>query len=371
MAKILVIEDETLLRQNILELLAIEGFEAIGAEDGQTGIALAQSSLPDLIVCDVMMPGVDGYKVLATLRDEPDTALIPFIFLTAKGTPEDFRTGMNSGADDYLVKPFKQMELLDAIASRLSRQTAITQLQQKILELEKFNLLKDEFLETITDELREPMTNIMMAIQMIHNAPNKEKQQRYIKVLHLECSRELDLIKNLLELQKLETNSRPLRLQSLNLQEWIPIVIEPIRHQIRERQQIMQVNIPPYLPSILTDINDLKQILEELLNNACKCTPAKGRILLEIYRTPSKTDHKSTSITTFIINNEAEIPIEAIPKIFDQFYRLPGSDHWQQGGSGLGLTLVKKLVERLNGTIEVNSEAGWTQFSVQLPVEVV
>jgi two-component system, sensor histidine kinase and response regulator len=367
MTRILVIEDETLLRENIVELLSMEGFEAIGAEDGQSGIALAQSSLPDLIVCDVMMPGIDGYEVLAVLRNEPTTALIPFIFLTAKGTPADFRTGMNSGADDYLVKPFKQIELLDAIASRLSRQTAVSQLQQKIEELEKFNLLKDEFLETITDELREPMTNIMMAIRMIRNAPSKEKQQRYINVLQIECSRELDLIKNLLELQKLETNTRPIRLESLNLQEWIPIIVEPVRHRTRERQQIMQVNIPPYLPSILIDTSDLKQILEELLTNACKCTPAKGRILLEIYRTPGKTDHTSTSITTFIVNNEAEIPADAIPKIFDQFYRIPSSDRWQQGGSGLGLTLVKKLVERLNGTIQVNSEAGWTQVSVQLP----
>ncbi|MFN6484493.1 MULTISPECIES: putative bifunctional diguanylate cyclase/phosphodiesterase [unclassified Nostoc] len=130
MSKILVIEDEVSLREEILDILEAEGFEVVEAEDGQTGISLAQSQHPELILCDVMMSGANGYEVLSTLRQNLDTTLVPFIFLTAKSTHEDIRQGMNLGADDYLTKPFSVDELLAAIAARLAKQEAAFQAQQ-------------------------------------------------------------------------------------------------------------------------------------------------------------------------------------------------------------------------------------------------
>ena len=122
MAKILLIEDEASVRENILDLLEAEGFETITAVNGKVGIDLALSQAPDLILCDLMMPEVDGYGVLQKLRQEAISTTIPFIFLTAKSTRMDFRQGMNLGADDYLTKPFTRAELLEAINSRLDKQ---------------------------------------------------------------------------------------------------------------------------------------------------------------------------------------------------------------------------------------------------------
>ncbi|HEY9612052.1 putative bifunctional diguanylate cyclase/phosphodiesterase [Allocoleopsis sp.] len=127
MKKILIIEDEEFVRENILELLDVEGFEVIGAENGQIGVDLAKAMIPDLILCDVMMPGLDGYGVLTALRQDSLTASIPFIFLTAKAAKADFRQGMELGADDYITKPFTRAELLGAIASRLKKQAALEQ----------------------------------------------------------------------------------------------------------------------------------------------------------------------------------------------------------------------------------------------------
>jgi CheY-like chemotaxis protein len=119
MKTILVIEDEETVRENILELLDAEGFEALAAENGRIGLDLAQKYLPDLILCDVRMPEMDGYGVLTALRSQPATASIPFMFLTAKAAKTDLSHGLELGADAYITKPFTLAELLDAIAQAL------------------------------------------------------------------------------------------------------------------------------------------------------------------------------------------------------------------------------------------------------------
>ncbi|HEY9695581.1 MAG TPA: EAL domain-containing response regulator [Oculatellaceae cyanobacterium] len=125
MNTILVIEDEELVRENILDLLDAEGFDTINASNGTIGVELAKKQKPDLIICDVMMPDIDGYGVLNILRQNLETATIPFIFLTAKAEKSDFRQGMNLGADDYLTKPYQPDELLGIITTRLKKRQAI------------------------------------------------------------------------------------------------------------------------------------------------------------------------------------------------------------------------------------------------------
>ncbi|MBI5383583.1 MAG: response regulator transcription factor [Verrucomicrobia bacterium] len=129
--KVLVIEDQTVMRENLVTLLELEGFEVASAENGRRGLALAEAAPPDLVLCDVMMPDLDGYAVLSKLREQHHTARVPFIFLTAKGERADIRTGMNLGADDYLVKPVAQAELLEAIAARLERQRVLEMQQNR------------------------------------------------------------------------------------------------------------------------------------------------------------------------------------------------------------------------------------------------
>jgi DNA-binding NarL/FixJ family response regulator len=120
-ARILLIEDEPQMRANMKTVLEMEGFDVIAAEHGRAGLAAVHRSRPDLVLCDVMMPELDGYGVLATLRSHAATVDLPFVFLTAKGEKTDVRLGMNSGADDYLVKPVPIRDLLGAIEARLKR----------------------------------------------------------------------------------------------------------------------------------------------------------------------------------------------------------------------------------------------------------
>src|SRR5690606_2294430 len=121
MKKVLFIEDDVDLRENTAELLELAEYETITAANGKTGVELAKNIHPDIIVCDIMMPEMDGYEVLQTLSQDPSTQNIPFIFLSAKTEHADIRKGMNLGADDYLTKPFEEEELISAIESRLAK----------------------------------------------------------------------------------------------------------------------------------------------------------------------------------------------------------------------------------------------------------
>lgn len=121
MKKILLIEDNLEMRENTAEMLELADYEVQVAENGKTGVRLAQEIMPDLIICDIMMPELDGYGVLYILAKNPRTSVIPFIFLTAKTEKSDYRKGMNLGADDYLTKPFEEMELLEAVEIRLKK----------------------------------------------------------------------------------------------------------------------------------------------------------------------------------------------------------------------------------------------------------
>ena len=125
--KILIIEDHEDVRENTADLLELSGYQVATSADGMTGLELAQEFAPDLIICDIMMPGMDGYQVLESLQKHSETASIPFIFLTAKTEREDLRKGMNMGADDYLTKPFEEDELLDAVEARLKKHSFLQQ----------------------------------------------------------------------------------------------------------------------------------------------------------------------------------------------------------------------------------------------------
>jgi len=132
--RILVIEDDPAIRSNLVEILGEEGFEVMAAENGADGVALALARRPDLAICDITMPILDGYGVLRAVREHPSTASLPFIFLTAKAERSDVRTGMTLGADDYLTKPFTIPELLDAVQTRLRRMKELVSRAREAVE---------------------------------------------------------------------------------------------------------------------------------------------------------------------------------------------------------------------------------------------
>jgi diguanylate cyclase (GGDEF)-like protein len=151
MKTILVIEDEQSIRANLLRILELNQFQAVGAENGAIGVQLAKAYLPDLIICDILMPHLNGYGVLAELRQDPQTAMIPLIFLSAKIDRSDIRQGMNLGADDYLTKPFTSAELLAAVAARIEKQLTITQPYQDEIKRAAESLSKAAYCDPLTD----------------------------------------------------------------------------------------------------------------------------------------------------------------------------------------------------------------------------
>ncbi|MCW6051748.1 EAL domain-containing response regulator [Lyngbya sp. CCAP 1446/10] len=159
MKKILVIEDDRVIRENILKLLKAEGFDVTGAENGALGLNAAVSSLPDVILCDVMMPELDGYGVLVALRSHPVTATVPFVFLTGKADRSEVRQGMELGADDYLTKPFTKAELVGAISSRLKKQAAFVEQQHN------FRSQSNELLQEAADKLDQIKTSLCDALE--------------------------------------------------------------------------------------------------------------------------------------------------------------------------------------------------------------
>ncbi|NOQ74338.1 MAG: response regulator [Crocinitomix sp.] len=132
MKKILIIEDNVFLRENTAELLQLAEYEVLIAKNGKVGIEMARTENPDLIICDIMMPNLDGYGVLSILNKNPKTACIPFVFLTAKSEKSDFRKGMNLGADDYIVKPFAESDLFEVIETRLKRRVVLNKGLDKV-----------------------------------------------------------------------------------------------------------------------------------------------------------------------------------------------------------------------------------------------
>lgn len=239
MTQVLVIEDEKEIRENIIQILELNNHETIFADNGQSGLDLAVKNLPDLIVCDVMMPYMDGYEFLENLRKLEETLAIPCILVTAKVEKKDIRQGMGLGADDYLTKPFTPQELLEAVEVRLQRHQAITEKfdeelkenqkqitevkrtinqQNKKLKIDRDLLkMKDNIIDKFLTNLSDPINNINLAIKMFKEADTEEKQQLYLKILQDECAKQIDLLNETKDLQKLLTSENIVVLQKFNL----------------------------------------------------------------------------------------------------------------------------------------------------------
>jgi CRP-like cAMP-binding protein/CheY-like chemotaxis protein len=167
--KVLIIEDNDDIRENIIEILELAGYTVQGAKNGKAGVEMATKQVPDIILCDIMMPELDGYSVLYMLNKNPETTAIPFIFLTAKAERVDMRKGMEMGADDYLTKPFDDMELLNAIESRLKKKE--TQLNFYSKSLDRLNTLvsKNDGLAALKKTIQERRTKQFKKNQVIYS----------------------------------------------------------------------------------------------------------------------------------------------------------------------------------------------------------
>ncbi|MBD2101261.1 ATP-binding protein [Leptolyngbya sp. FACHB-261] len=263
--------------------------------------------------------------------------------------------------NDLEMRLVRQVANQCAIALRQANLYQSSQAQVK--ELEKLHQLKDDFLSTVSHELRSPLSNMKMAIHMLKTSKVEEKRERYLQILKNECARETDLINDLLDLQRLEAGVASPDWSLLNLTDWLPSLLEPFQSRIHQRQQSLHLDLVSDLPPLMTDQRGLERILTELLNNACKYTSPSGQITFTV-----RVASAPIPTAIFQICNEAEIPASELPHIFEKFYRVSSNDRWQQGGTGLGLALVQKLTTHLGGCIQVESALGQTCFTVVLPL---
>lgn len=270
------------------------------------------------------------------------------------------------------VLVFRDMTEKRLIAQQNEALTRSQQLQEQMLELQRLNRMKDDFLSTVSHELRTPLTNIKLAIRMLEINLNRQNlvtseptttssPERYLEILRSQCDRELSLINDLLDLQRLNADAYNLELSSISLPQLLTQLMDEFQVQLQDRQLTLQLNLADNIPPILSDPSSLNRILAELLTNACKYTPSGEQIIITVR---VNTDQ---AIELNICNTGVEIAPEDFTRIFEPFYRIPQSDRWQRGGTGLGLSLVKKLVTVLRGAIDVTSKMGQTCFILTLP----
>lgn len=275
--------------------------------------------------------------------------------------------------------------------------------QLRVDTLEHLNQLKDQFLTAVSHELRAPISNIRMAVQMLEVRLQQLgidetvlQCEKYFQILRTECQRQTDLLNDLLTLTRLDSDTEPLNLATVNLHLWIPHIIEPFLDRTASNEQQLTLQIPATLPPMVTDLIHLERTLTELLHNACKYTPPGETITLsiEVMHPPDQSESQFSEIPDLdrppeatiasmssgrfipeilihVTNSGIEIPPEEYERIFMQFYRIPNNTFWNQGGTGLGLAIVKKRVEKLRGTIEVESGQNQTTFTVRLPLSAI
>lgn len=363
MAKVLVVEDEAMLLDNILETLQLEGFEGLGAENGHKGIELARQHLPDLILCDIMMPEMDGYEVFLTLRNDPATALIPFIFLTAKADRQAMRYAMELGADDYITKPFQPDELFAAIKTRLDRQAAITREYER-----KLDELRGNIIHNLPHELRSPLFGVLGYSEMLMlEGPTMSRDQivRAGQSIH-EAGRRLHrLIENFLiyaqtEIMKTDLERAQImrKLRIAQPKAFIEFTARQVAQQAN-REQDLQIDVAD-VPSLQIVQENLKKIVEELLDNAFKFSEP-GTAVQVIGAV------QNSHYVLLVRDHGRGLQPEQIAKIgaYIQFERRL----YEQPGAGLGLIITKRLVELHGGEFAIESTPNrQTTVRVSLPL---
>lgn len=362
MSKILVIEDDKMIRDSLVELLEAEGFEVAKAENGSIGVGLARKVKPDLVICDIMMPQLDGYSVLAELQQEPGTASIPFIFLTAKTDKGDMRQGMNLGADDYLTKPFSREEVLEAINSRLTKQANLLQHSQQPLNVSTLNLTK-----SLPHEFATPLSAIIGFSDLLLSEYPHLKQEQVIELaeqLQTNARRLHSLIQNFLlyaEVELIALNPDRLKLlaqsQSGPTKEFISGLARQ-KAAVFKREADLELGLQE--ASIQMEQDKLARVIEELVDNAfqfsLRGTPVRLMGLIKekkyiLYITDSGKGMTTEQVANFGSYMQFEHRIQ------------------QQQGAGLSLTIAKRLIELYQGTLNVESIMGQkTILRIELPL---
>lgn len=346
MPTLLVVEDEEDLRRNLEELLREEGFSVISAKDGLEGYEKASVSEPDLILSDIRMPRLDGYGFLTKLQENPVTAVIPFIFLTARVEMQDLRMGMVLGADDYIIKPFKAVDVLDAINSRLKK-------KENYLSIVKE--FKNILMKRVPHELRTPLVGILGMSSILcddfDNLPREDIIEIADRIKHSGKRLHRRIEKFLIYTELLDQSQENISIHSVNDSSFKikqDVISEMLLDKASEykRKEDLSVKLDECNIKISPQYFDI--LLNELLENSLKFTEKGSAVTIigvcgkEFYQIKISDDG---------IRN-GKINFENI-KAFQKFDKLGLTDE----GMGMGLAIVKKIIEMCGGYLKFDGNS--------------
>jgi two-component system, sensor histidine kinase and response regulator len=361
MTRVLVIEDDPAIREVITITLRKFGYQVSGAANGAEGLELARKLLPDLILCDVRMEVVDGYEVLAAVRNNPSTASIPFILVTAQAGATAMRQGMDLGADDYLLKPFSQNGLISAVQTRLQKhQTMLRQAESKL------EMLRQHLSTALPHELRTPLNGILgyadiLRKQSVDLEPNEVAQMAeriYRNGKRLDRLVENFLIYAQIEIVKMDYQKieQLRKSKTMGVDKMIEIMA---RHRAYEAERTTDLSLALTPGNVAISSDYFSKVFEELFDNAIRYS-RKGSSVKVL------TESADEDFVLKIIDQGRGLSSEQLVNIgaYMQFERKV----YEQQGSGLGLTVARRLVEIHGGQVSLDSEYGQgTTVTVTLP----
>jgi two-component system, sensor histidine kinase and response regulator len=355
MKKILVIEDETSLRKGICDVLGFEGYEVLEAENGSFGFQKTLAYMPDLILCDIMMPEMDGYELLKIVRANEATKMIPFVFLTAMAERADVRIGMELGSDDYISKPFTREELIKVVETRIKKSVAIREHADIAL-----SELRNNIITRLPHELRTPLNGILGYGQMLKDYPEAFTTEELPKIgndIYLSAIRLYRLIENYLIYVRLELTKAD-QIVRFVLTNSDDICKREALKVAKNHNRLIDLNLTTSNAEIYMPQLDFAKIVEELIDNAFKFSPLGTQVSLTSFV------ENGTFILT-VRDHGMGMAATNIQKIeaYMQFDR----NIYEQQGSGLGLIIVKRIVELYKGNLYIeNMEDGGLNVTVKL-----
>ena len=364
-ARVLVADDNADMREYIVRLLAPHWtVEAVG--DGAAAFDSARARPPDLVVTDVMMPGLDGFELLRALRADPLTTTVPVILLSARAGEESRVEGLEAGADDYLTKPFSARELVARVASQMElarvRRVAADRERVARAEAESANRAKDEFLAMLSHELRTPLTAVVGWTRILRRTPLDDAMARQaLDALDRNTRTQVQLIDDLLDVSRIIAGKLDLERQPLHVPSVIKSSIESLAEAAERKGVAIQQALDATGGAVLGDEMRLAQIVTNLVGNAVKFTREGGHVLVSL-------EDIGPELVLTVQDDGIGIAAEDLPRVFDRFHQGTLSRRGG-GGLGLGLAIVQHLVKLHGGRITVHSDGAGqgARFSVYLP----
>lgn len=365
---VLAVDDTAHNVELLADLLMAQGYEVETHLDARVALAATQNRRPDLILLDIMMPNMDGFEFCRRLKNDPATAEIPVIFISALHDTTNIVKGFEVGAVDYITKPFKQQEVLARVASQITLAQQHVQIQsqhrQRMHYFETLAKMRQQFIHGATHDLKNPLHIVLGYVGLLEGLSGAEFESTgpaLIQGIITGAQKMQALIDEMLDLAQLETGRTELELSEVGVDTLLQHVTDSYGGMAVQKGQTLAVGSNVSTGKVFVDINRFIRALENLVTNAIKYTPPGGWIEL------NAAVHGDEMIVS-VQDNGLGIPAESMVNLFEPFYRVNTSAHREQDGTGLGLSIVKTIIEQHNGRVTVESAAGQgSTFRLHLP----